>query len=40
MVKIKQDDIKQKKIIRDHTLDFNKKLNVQSLNKRYCKQLQ
>ena len=38
MVKIKLDDIKQKKkLIRDHTLDFNKRLNMLPLNKKYCK---
>ena len=40
MVKIKLDDIKQKKLIRDPTLDFNKRLNMQSLNKKYCKHFQ
>ena len=28
MVKTKLDDIKQKKLIRDPTLDFNKRLNI------------
>ena len=35
MVKIKLEDIKQK----SPTLDFNKRPNMQSLNKRYCKHL-
>ena len=38
--KIKLDDIKQKILIRDPTLDFNKRLNMQSLNKKYCKHFQ
>ena len=29
-----------KKLIIDPTLDFNKKLNMQSLNKKYCKRFQ
>ena len=42
MVKIKLDDIKQKKLItiRDPTLDFNKRLNMQSPNKKYCNHFQ
>ena len=38
--KIKLHDIKQKILIRDPTLDFNKRLNMQSLNKKYCKHFQ
>ena len=29
-----------KKLIRDPTLDFNKRLNMQYLNKKYCKYFQ